>query len=146
MNEKATFMTMACDPKAARSEGGGDPFGWAPLHWLGGEVPNVLIVRLDRKPLEPDTVEAFGDFCQFHLAEYMQWQMEAREADGADEAAIKQTVMEQMTPVNWAKYFSQWQKKKSGSVVDLVEGMESKVVGLDEESGEKLVNRLLGIH
>jgi hypothetical protein len=133
-NEKVTFMQMACDPYSEFNEEGKDSFGWAPPHWLGGRVPNVLIARLDRKPLEPDIVAAFGDFCQYHLQPYFQWQQDSRLSSASDNAACKQIVMKQMGPENWSKYLTQWRNKRTGSVSDLAEGINR--MGLDEREKE----------
>ena len=139
-NEKVTFMQMACDPYSEFNEEGKDSFGWAPPRWMGGRVPNVLIARLDRKPLEPDIVAAFGDFCQYHLQPYFQWQQDSRHSSPSENAACKQIVMKQMGPENWSKYLTQWRNKRSGSVSDLAEGINR--MGLDEREKETVKDYL----
>lgn len=141
-NPKVTSMQMSCDTNSEINKESGNPFGCAPRHWLSGQVPNVLIARSDLKPLEMVTVEAFGDFCQYHLVPYFQWHMESTGSDASANAANKEVVMKKITPKNWDKFLSQWRMKKAGSIVEPVG--DDLPMGLDAEKKKKLENRLFG--
>lgn len=38
----------------------------------------VYVARADREPLETELVDAFGDFCEFHMSAYFQLARERR--------------------------------------------------------------------
>lgn len=140
-NEKITFMMRACDPTSKDTFE--NTFGFPSDRWMGGDVTNVLVACSDRKPLQVQAMEAFGDFCAHHVRPYFQWQAEIGgdfEPEDAEYKEARQIVAEQMTPKVWSKYFSQWQNKKSGVVADVIEGVAG--MGLDAKSGEALEDHI----
>ncbi|KJX92890.1 hypothetical protein TI39_contig5582g00002 [Zymoseptoria brevis] len=113
-NSALTFAMMACDPN--------DPstFGWAPFHWQGGQVPNTLIVRRDRQPLDCDTVEAFGDYCE----NFLQPVFEIATQDAAETGHLgpsAQRVMAKMTPEKWSRHLSNWESPEKQYKAKLAE-------------------------
>ncbi|SMY27482.1 unnamed protein product [Zymoseptoria tritici ST99CH_1A5] len=100
-NPALTFMMVGCDSNQ-RSD-----FGWAPLKWMGGEVPNTLIVRLDRQPLNIDQVVAFGDYCYQVLRPVFEIACEKFGETGKHGSAA-QRVMDTMTPEKWNAYLAAW--------------------------------------
>lgn len=138
-SEKVTFMMLSCDLSDSR-------FGLAPLKWTGGRIPNVLVTRLDRQPLEVTTFKAFADFCRYRMQPFFAWSCEIGGYDVAKHTDAKNVVMEEMNPAKWNHYWSEWRARHeddlggSGDISGIVEGFES----LNVASGEKeaLHNRL----
>jgi hypothetical protein len=128
-NEKVTFMMLTCDPSDPR-------FGLAPVRWTGGEVPDVLVTRLDRKPLETSTFEAFGDFCWFHMQPYFEWASELTGVESEYAAEAKKLVMEEMTAGKWERYLTRWRatwgEKSRGA-----DGLAGALGKLSVTSGER---------
>lgn len=89
-------MVLACDPRK-------ESFGWAPPRWQGGQVPNTLIIRQDRKPLDTDTVEAFGGFCENYLQGDFELSTELA-GNPLQYRSVVQTVMRKMSPESWSAY------------------------------------------
>jgi hypothetical protein len=56
-------MQVVCEPYSEFNGKDGDSFAWVPLHWRVGEMPNVMVARLNREPLEPETVEDLTASC-----------------------------------------------------------------------------------
>lgn len=125
-NEKVTFMMLSCDPSSSR-------FGWAPLHWTGGRVPNVLVARLDRQPLNVDTFQAFADFCRYRMQPFFEWSCEIEGRHTAKHTEAKILVMQEMTPARWSDYWSEWRIRH----VDATSGG-----GASEEQKKTLHSRL----
>lgn len=92
-----------------------EEFGWSPWMWDLG-VGNVLIAQRERQPLAIATVDAFGDFCQFHFAVYVQWTL-----DKTGEANLpfnkinkyRQAALDGLTPEKWAAYLVRWKARKA---------------------------------
>ena len=146
-NQKITFLQRACDPEVAHRGGGGgeerDTFGGVPFHWSGGQVPNVLVAPLDRQPLDPETMEAFGDFCLHHLGQYFQWRFEMLGEEPSSYQTNKQVVMHEMRPQKWSAFLAQWQAKRDGFFLNLAEGVQR--MGVDAEEGDKVLTALLRV-
>jgi len=128
VNVPATFMNITIDP-----DSGSDPlnnisaFGWAPDSWQS-DVANVLMVRQDRKPLDPNVAEAFGAYCQLHLGTYFQWCGESEGERGEEgDMRFKGAVLAEITPERWATYLEQWRYVK--------ERGEEKDAGWGEATG-----------
>jgi hypothetical protein len=112
-NQHITFMHIGCDPEAKWT---GKPdcatFGWAPMKYQDG-VGTQLVASAAMKHLSAETVEAFGDFCQWHLMPYVQSSFE-QEEDEDPRAAVqaRQQVLDQMTNAKWTEYTAQWKAEK----------------------------------
>lgn len=94
-------MMLACDANE-------QSFGWAPPQWLGGRIPNTLVVRQDREPLDADVLEAFGDFCEYRL----QGQFElATQLVGSplQYRSVLRDLTREMSPETWSGHLSTWQ-------------------------------------
>ncbi|KAK4541839.1 hypothetical protein LTR36_007371 [Oleoguttula mirabilis] len=112
-NQPATFMHLTIDPYA-KFDLANDTmsFGWAPMRWANS-VGNVLLVREDRKPLDPDAAEAFGAYCQYHIGSYCGWQSESEGEHGVEgDMRFKDFVLAEITPEKWATYLKQWRRVK----------------------------------
>lgn len=102
-NSALTFMMLACDPKKPS-------FGWAPPSWQGGQVPNTLVVRQDRVPLNPETLEALGDYCENFLQPDFELATELAQ-NPLQYRSVVSTINRKMSPGEWASFLSEWEPR-----------------------------------
>ncbi|KAK6346155.1 hypothetical protein TWF730_010487 [Orbilia blumenaviensis] len=64
---EAAFLHLSCDPdQESDLDGtGAYGFGWAPAKWQNSPG-SILVVRQDKKPIEPSHVEALCKYCFEH--------------------------------------------------------------------------------
>lgn len=72
--------------------------------------------------LTAEKVEAFGNFCQWHLTSFFQWHGEKvsdddREGDVAYGEELRGRVLKEITGVKWMEYLSQWKAEKENAAV-----------------------------
>ncbi|KAK4632381.1 hypothetical protein CLAFUW4_02496 [Fulvia fulva] len=92
---QVAYMHKGIDP----TQQAGDPtgflcspdggYGLPPVDWDAG-LGTVYIARLDREPLDPELVQAFGDFCQFHMSAFFQLARERRLNNESSEARTRE--------------------------------------------------------
>lgn len=115
-NQHITFMHIGCNPDIrSNDEPNRASFGIAPMKYQDG-VGTQLVASAAMKNLSAEAVEAFGDFCQWHLMPYTQRYMEETDDEVAPTASVKakarNQVMGQMTNAKWTEYFAQWKAEK----------------------------------
>lgn len=120
-NSALTFMMLACDPQKSS-------FGWAPPEWQGGQVPNVLIVRQDRKPLNQDVVEAFGAFCENSLQGSFELATELADNPLQYRSAVRE-VERRMMPETWTRFLSTWESPERQYQAQLARHMPDLMSG-----------------
>jgi hypothetical protein len=114
-NQHIAFMHVSCDPNAKEVmlSKNDSSFGFAPMLFQN-DVGTQLVASTTKVPLSAEIVEAFGDFCQWHLTPYFQKYSE----DGGDAAAPANSakpsrqVLTQITNAKWTEYLSQWKAEK----------------------------------
>lgn len=140
-------MHVSCNPKAELDAQ--DPrcasFGWTPrIH--DSEAGTRIVASATLEHVSIDTVNAFGDFCRWHLTPYFQ----AHDDQGGDAKALtadsampSESVLGEITKVKWTQYLAQWKAEKE-DVSDELEltlwkassGLERK--GLTQEDSWRL--------
>lgn len=87
-------------------------------------VGTQLVASAAIEHLSADTVEAFGNFCQWHLTPYFEKYSE----EGGDAVApagrakpSKQDLSE-ITSTNWARYLAQWKAEKKDAAAAAANG------------------------
>ncbi|CAK4032152.1 Hypothetical predicted protein [Lecanosticta acicola] len=103
VNHCVTWMQLNVDPHS-------DKFGWA-FGWMGGQVPNVLVARADRKPLSEDVLRAFADFC----SDKIQPLFEAALESGSQRR--KQAAVNSVTPTKWNLYLRDYLRFPRGEAM-----------------------------
>lgn len=154
---QVAYMHKGIDP----TQQAGDPtgflcspdggYGLPPVDWDAG-LGTVYIARLDREPLDPELVQAFGDFCQFHMSAFFQLARERRLNNESSEARtreIEDLAVNQAPPAKWAVYLDDWRVLKAGvtddeEANDRMDGVVS--VAFDDESNSRLCCHLLCSH
>lgn len=120
VNQHITFMHVSCDPTSSWEKDRA-AFGLAPLHWQN-DVGTQLVVSGHMKHLRAQTVEAFGDFCQWHLTSYFQWCGENAFGDRRKIDEVRKRVLAEITKLKWTEYLSQWKVEKIDQTVAKVRG------------------------
>jgi len=149
-NQHITFMHIGCNPDIRSSDKPDRAsFGFAPMTYQDG-VGTQLVASATMKHLSADTVEAFGDFCQWHLMPYTQRYMEEtdEEVAAADMVKARKKVMGQMTNAKWTEYFVQWKAEKEDASAAKARGARSYTLekassglermGLTEDDSDRL--------
>ena len=153
VNQRATFMHLTIDPTSKFDpETDSTSFGWAPMSYQNS-VGNVLVARTSKNPLDCETVEAFGDYCRWHVHAYCQWQGESEAGLGVGLTEQKQRVLTEITPKKWQEYFKQWKAAKAGALSGVVDGGASDLkasagvqrMALNEKDSDRLSSILLGL-
>lgn len=143
-NHHIPTMHANIDPDASMED-----FGVAPYYWAD-YTGNAYVNRLDRSPLDVDTVKAFSDFCQHHLSPYFCWTSVASNSKPGKTQEFKEQVLDQITPQNWAIYLQDWKKYKQQGITndkDVNGRVDGKVsMGFDAETGGRLCRHLLCTH
>jgi hypothetical protein len=168
-NQQITFMHLSCDPDAELDpqNHGSSSFGWAPMLFqsnvgtqLVARVANRknLLAGASNKHLSVETVQAFGDFCQWHLAPYMQKYGEEGGDDAAAPDSVKPSahVLSQITNVKWTEYLSQWKAEKEDVTAVEAHGKRAYTsekansglerMGLTEEDSDRICSILCSSH
>ena len=116
-NQMVTFMNLCCDPNDDGGPSSRTPgslgWGWAPKIWQR-DVGNVLIVRVDRKPLDEETVEAFADFCMDKVQPLFEHSLEVASPGDPPEqrSRARQRVLAEITPSKWKEWILEVRRKK----------------------------------
>lgn len=116
-NPLSSLMHVSCDPADTA-------FSRRP----GREELNVgtqLIAFANQEDLTVETVEAFGDFCQFHLQPYFNWYFEEKGEGAATDAERRKEVADEITNEKWEAYLKQWQTEKKNAAAAKARGDES---------------------
>ena len=116
-------MHVSCDPKAeldAKNPSSAS-FGWTPIVH-DSEAGTRLVASAAREHISPDTVNAFGDFCQWHLTPFFQaYDDQGGNAGGAADGVMRsESVLGEITKSKWAQYLAQWKPEKE-DVCDMLE-------------------------
>jgi hypothetical protein len=124
-NQQITFMHLSSDLKAKCPPLTSDKssFGCAPERFQDN-VGTQLVASATKKQLSVETVQAFGDFCQWHTEPYFQWYDEqgGDAAAAADGTKPSVRVLGQITNVKWTEYFSQWKAEKEDAAAAKARG------------------------
>ncbi|KAF2133075.1 hypothetical protein P153DRAFT_284244, partial [Dothidotthia symphoricarpi CBS 119687] len=101
-NPAATYIYLGCDPKV-RDNTAGPSWGFAPMKWQNS-VGSVLLMRQDKKTLLPEHAAALSDYCQFHLTDLFQ-----RQIDG--EIGINAArILREITEEKFKTYYETWKE------------------------------------
>lgn len=114
-NLHTAFMHVSCNPKAEVDTNAPDSasFGWTPAV-QDHEAGTRLVASATMEHLSPETIDVFGDFCQWHLTPYFQ----AYDDQGGDSKApagsvkLSGSVLGEITKAKWAQYLAQWKSEK----------------------------------
>ncbi|GAB7335189.1 hypothetical protein MBLNU13_g07614t1 [Cladosporium sp. NU13] len=113
-NQHITFMHIGCNPKAKWT---GKPdcatFGFAPMMYQN-DVGTHLVASATMGNLSAETLEAFCDFCQWHIIPYVRKYVEDKAAAerGTKFAKASKQVLDQMTNAKWTEYLEQWRAER----------------------------------
>ncbi|KAH7345881.1 hypothetical protein BKA66DRAFT_433916, partial [Pyrenochaeta sp. MPI-SDFR-AT-0127] len=78
VNEPASFLQLGYNPDMTHELSTGvSAWGKVPLNWQNA-VGSVILVREDKKPLLPEHAECLAEFCQFHLGNLFQQELERK--------------------------------------------------------------------
>jgi hypothetical protein len=111
-NHPVVFMHLSCDPKADwdPQKGVSRSFGVARMPWKKN-VGTQLIASATRKDLSVDTVEAFSDFCQWHLGPFfLRYGADCQDAAATVHPSAR--VMVEITNAKWTDHLSLWKAEK----------------------------------
>jgi len=162
-NPEIVFLHTNCDPTLREDNDDTPytpPFGY-PHKYLLLDVGTQLVARTTGDTLDCDTVDAMVDFCRFHLSPYFQRCAESADFENVDDmspklTALRQKVMEQITPGKWSTYVSQWKAEKAdkatkealGQKVYTSEKASSGVerMGLTKDDSERLIDILFNLN
>jgi len=160
-NQQITFMHVSCDPNVKDSIGKNNAsFGWAPMRFQN-DVGTQLVASTTKDPLSAEIVEAFGDFCQWHLTPYFQKYGEEGGDAAAPAGSVKPSMqaLAEITNVKWAEYLSQWKAEKEDAAAARAHGTRAYTLakassglermGVTEDDSDRLVSILctsLAVH
>lgn len=108
-------MHVSCDPKAESDAHNPDSasFGWtSKAH--DSEAGTRIVASAALEHISADSVNAFGDFCRWHLTPYFQ----AYDDQGGDAKALagsvmpSESVLGEITKAKWTQYLAQWKAEK----------------------------------
>ena len=105
---QTAFMHVSCGPKAESDaqNPASAAFGWTPkVH--DSEAGTRIVASAALEHISVDTVNAFGDFCRWHLTPYFQ----AYEDQDGD-AKSSESVLSEITKTKWTQYLAQWKAEK----------------------------------
>lgn len=111
----------------------------------------MLFVRPDRKSIKAEAIEAFVDFCQWHVTQYFQLITEREdEVSPARLKELQDLAITQCTPEKWATYFQDWKKFKQQGIKDDKEvntRVDGKVsMAFDRQTADRLFAHLSNTH
>lgn len=139
-------MHVSCDPKAESDaqNPASASFGWTPKAH-DSEAGTRIVASAALEHISADTVNAFGDFCRWHLTPYFQ----AYDDQGGDAKALagsvmpSESVLGEITKAKWTQYLAQWiaEKEDVGGELELTlwkarSGLER--MGLTQEDSWRL--------
>lgn len=120
-DQHITFMHVNYDPNASNVlSKNSAPFGFAPMLFQN-DVGTQLVASTTKNPFSTETVEAFGDFCQWHLTPYFEQYCE-KARDAAAPVSGTKKVLDQITNTNWTKYVSQWKAERKDAAASSARG------------------------
>lgn len=117
-------------------------FGGPDARWTDVNS-DVLLAHQGAEPLDMGLAATFADYCQYHVAPFLNWANEAKEEDRLPRI---ERVLKEITPAKWNSYRSQYQKLLLSSnevSVDSVAGEPR--MGLTQADSDKVVARFLGV-
>ena len=119
-------MHVTCDPNAKNDVIPKDsaPFGYAPMLFQN-DVGTQLVASTTKTSLSAETVEAFGDLCQWHLMAYFQKYSEEGGDAAAPPGSVKPSMQIQgeITKAKWTEYLSQWKAEKKDAAAARARGI-----------------------
>ena len=146
-NQHITFMHVNCDPNTNNVlSKHSSLFGFAPM-LLQNDVGTQLVASTTKTPLSAEIVEAFGDFCQWHLTPYFEQYCQNAKTAEAPVGGIKQ-VLDQITNAKWTEYLSQWKAERKDAAASSARGTRTYTLakassglermGVTEDDSERL--------
>ena len=122
-------MHVSCDPKAEldAQNPATASFGRTPkIH--DSEAGTRIVASAALEHLSVDPVNAFGDFCRWHLTPYFQAYDDQGGESGyagaltAGSVMPSEAVLNEITKAKWTQYLTQWKaEKEDGAVSDVLE-------------------------
>ena len=107
-NPQTAFMHVSCDPKAEldAQNPASASFGWT-SKINGSEAGTRIVASAALEHISVDTVNAFGDFCRWHLTPYFQ-----AYDDQDKDTRSSESVLGEITKAKWTQYLAQWKAEK----------------------------------